>query len=286
MSNILIIDIDSTIPNLALKKVEKYHKDKGDSIEFVPMMRDWADKIYVSCVFTKNKDLCAEWENDPKALIGGTGYDLTIKLPEQIEAIKPRINWGFTTRGCIRNCHFCFVPRKEGKTHIVGDIYDIWDGKSKELIIMDNNILSLPEHFKSICRQIRKEKLIVDFNQGLDLRLLTDDIAQELKTIRHKEYKFSWDMDDNSMIARLSDAKDILGPCTIFIICGFLPYEKILNKLDIIKKMGHNAYIMRHESVHYEKRYIQLSRWANQHHIFKKMTLDEFVNYKPQITGE
>ena len=82
--NILIIDIDSTIPNLALKKIEKYHKDKGDSVEFTPMMRTWADKVYVSCVFTKNKWQCDEWENDSKVLIGGTGYDLTVKLPDEI----------------------------------------------------------------------------------------------------------------------------------------------------------------------------------------------------------
>ena len=73
--------------SIALKKIEKYHRDRGDSIEFTPMMRIWADKIYVSCVLTKNKWLCEEWENDPKVSIGGTGYDLTVKLPEEIESV-------------------------------------------------------------------------------------------------------------------------------------------------------------------------------------------------------
>ena len=141
---------------------------------------------------------------------------------------------------------------------------------------MDNNILALPEHFKKITGQLRKEKLRVDFNQGLDLRLLTDDLAHELKTIHHKEYKFSWDLDDNSMIKRLEYAYNKLRRCTIFVICGFLPFEKILNKLEIIKSIGHNSYVMRHETVYHDKQYISLARWANQHHIFQTHTWEEF----------
>lgn len=284
--NILIIDIDSKIPNLALKKIEKYHRDLGDSIEFAPMMRGWADRVYVSCVFTKNLDLCHEWENDTKVLIGGTGYDLTVKLPQEIEDVNPRINWGFTSRGCIRNCHFCFVPKKEGMTYVVGDIYDIWDGEHWQIVngkkerkcitIMDNNILSIPSHFKHICSQLRKENLVVDFNQGLDLRLVTNELAQELKTIRHKEYKFSWDMDDSTIVPRLKYVYEKLGRCTIFVICGFLPYEKVLEKFELIKAIGHNGYCMRHENCYNEPRYIELARWVNQHPMFQGMTLEQF----------
>ena len=185
---ILLINIDSVIPNLALKKLEKYYSDRGDDVKWdMPLYQTWADKIYVSCIFTKNKGDCKQWEGI--AEIGGTGYDIYKKLPLEIDIIKPRINWGFTTRGCIRKCSFCFVPLKEGNIKIEGDIYDIWDGKAKDITVMDNNILALPDHFKLICSQIRKEKLRVDFNQGFDIRLLTDEFIKELKTISHKEYK-------------------------------------------------------------------------------------------------
>jgi hypothetical protein len=301
--NVLIIDIDSKIPNLALKKVEKYHRDRGDSIEFVPMMRDWADKVYVSCVFTKNARDCEEWDNDPKVSIGGTGWDFRgyednpsdlpperlSYLPPEIEAVKPKINWGFTSRGCVRKCDFCFVPPKEGITKAVGDVYDLWDGEHwqinakgkrerKLITIMDNNILSAPDHFRKIAEQLKKEKLMVDFNQGLDLRLLTEEFAVILKGLRHKEYKFSWDLDDDEMVERLKFAFAKLGRCTIFVICGFLPFEKVLWKLDRIKEIGHNGFIMRHESVHDEPRYITLARWVNQHHIFQGMTFKQFCD--------
>jgi len=140
--NILLIDIDSTIPNLALKKIEAYHLSVGDTIHWnMPLMRHAVDKIYVSCIFTKNKELADEWA-EYGAEVGGTGYDLKIKLPKHIEEMPLRINWGFTTRGCIRKCSFCFVPEKEGLIYAVGDLYDVWDGISKEVVLMDNNILT------------------------------------------------------------------------------------------------------------------------------------------------
>lgn len=98
--NILLIDIDSKIPNLALKKIEKYYFDKGDIVTWnFPLMRSKADKIYVSCIFSQNKSFCEEWEGI--AEIGGTGYSITKQLPPEIESVKPRINWGFT-KDCAR----------------------------------------------------------------------------------------------------------------------------------------------------------------------------------------
>ena len=125
---ILLINIDSTKPNLALKKIEKYYKDKGNDVVWdFPLMASTVDKIYVSAIYTWNKDMCKEWEG--RAEIGGSGYDLKKKLPPEIDKVKPKINWGFTTRGCIRKCPFCIVSEKEGDVNVVGDIYDIWNGE-------------------------------------------------------------------------------------------------------------------------------------------------------------
>lgn len=191
---VLLIDIDSKIPNLALKKIEKYYLDKEDEVYWnFPLMRFLVDKIYVSCIYTWNKAKCKEWQKD--AEIGGSGWDLRKVLPKEIEKVKPKINLGFTTRGCIRNCEFCIVQEKEGKIRIEGDIYDIWDGKYKEITLLDNNILALPKHFLKICSQIQKENLKVDFNQGLDIRLVTPEIARALSKLipSNKFWRFAFD---------------------------------------------------------------------------------------------
>jgi len=280
MDNILIIDIDSRIPNLALKKVEKYHLDRGDTVTWnMPLMRWEADKIYVSCVFEWNRHKCKEWVGD--ANIGGSGWDLYKKLSPEIEAVKPRINLGFTTRGCIRNCEFCIVPKKEGRIEVVGDLLDLWDGKSKTIRILDNNIMALPEHFKMICQQARDNKIRLDFD-GLDARLLNDDLCNELTTISHAEYRFAFDkISDRNSVERaikLLKAHGIMQS-TWYVLVGFdTTIEEDFERLNYLRDNGQAAFVQRYNYCK-GKEYIQMARWANQHHIFKGMTWKQFCNH-------
>lgn len=289
---VLLINIDSKIPNLALCKIEKYHKDRGDEIIWnLPIMKYSVDKIYVSCIFNWNNKLCEEWEG--RAEIGGSGYDLIKKLPPEIEAVNPRINLGFTTRGCIRNCSFCIVPKKEGGISVVGDIYDLWNGnqyfinkKGKKqrtiLTILDNNILMFPEHFKLICSQLRKEKLCVDFNQGLDHRLLTQDIIKDMRSISHIEYRFAFDHPSylptvEKAIALLQ--KNKINRCSWYVLVGFdTTFEQDLMRIKYLKEHNQNAFVQRYKTVRGDKKYIALARWVNQHHIFQMMTFEQFLD--------
>ena len=283
---ISIIDIDSKIPNLALKKIEKYYLDKGEQVEWNnELMALSSEKIYVSCVFTKNRAMCKEWES--RAEIGGTGYDLAIKLPPEIDNIKPRINFGFTTRGCIRNCYFCFVPKKEGKVYIEGDIYDIWDGKSKEIILMDNNILAMPGHFKLVCSQIRKENLKVDFNQGLDHRLLTEDLAQELLTIKHiHEIRFAFD--DIAFKPTVLKAIKILKDKGLrkwgsrwYVYVGEKDtFDSVFERMNILREQEQCCYVMRDEKVYDKPEYIALASWSNYMGAFKQDPKEIFAKSK------
>jgi len=193
---VLLLNIDSKLPNLALKKVEMFHLRRGDEVQWdMPLALHNADKVYISCIFTKNK---AKVDNylglRPDCMAGGTGYDLHTKLPPDVEAMKPHINIGFTTRGCIRRCPFCCVPAAEGNIRMADDIYQIWDYESKSITLLDNNILSLPAYFAIICSQLIKKRLSVDFNQGLDIRLVTPEIANWLAKLKFKKYiRFSLD---------------------------------------------------------------------------------------------
>src|SRR4030042_2458047 len=92
---VLLIDIDSKIPNLALATIQKYHLDRGDKVIWNnELFINSVDKTYVSCIFTKNKYKCKDFEG--RAEIGGSGYDIYKKLPEEIAKINPHINLGFT----------------------------------------------------------------------------------------------------------------------------------------------------------------------------------------------
>lgn len=279
---VLIINIDSRLPNLALKKVEKYHLDKGDEVIWDQyLFKDTSDKVYVSCVFTKNKERCDFWEG--VADIGGSGYSLDINLPPEIEAMKPRINYGFTTRGCIRKCRFCIVPRKEGRVHVVGDLLDLWDYSAKVVTVMDNNILALPEHFELVCRQARDNRIKVDFNQGLDHRLLTPEIVELMTSISHVEYRFAFD--HPSMFPSVERALDLLQGNGInranwYVLVGFdTTHEEDLARLNYLRERGQRAYVQRYETHYHDPFYVGLARWVNQPNLFVGMTWQEFLDY-------
>jgi len=271
---ILLINIDSKLPNIALHKIEKYYLDKGDNVTWdMPLYSDTSDKIYVSCIFTKNRNKCTFYEGI--ADIGGTGYDIHKRLPKEIEDISLKINYGFTTRGCVRKCSFCFVPEKEGNIHVVGDLYDIWDGKSKEVVFLDNNILALPEQFKKVCEQSNKEKLEIDFNQGMDIRFVTEETCELIKQTKFKIVRFAFDSSKDEEIInrkiRLLNKYNVHA--MFYVLVGFeSDFSDALKRINYLIKHKQRAYVMKHENCDNDKRYMALARWCNSP-LFGKGTL-------------
>lgn len=123
--NIGLIDVDghSGFPNLALMKLSAHHKKAGDSVEWWNGLKHY-DRVYMSKVFTFTPDIDVVINAD-EVIQGGTGYKDYSSLPDEIEntypdySIYPRFKKaiGFLTRGCVRSCQWCIVPRKEGKIH-------------------------------------------------------------------------------------------------------------------------------------------------------------------------
>ena len=275
---IAVYNLENKYKNLALEKVKKFYTDKGEIVvDYLPLNNELYGKVYVSSMFNFTPKPFIE----SNFIVGGTGFDLTTKLPTEIEAAKPKLNFGFTTRGCIRKCKFCVVPQKEGELVAVGDIYDIWDGRAKEITLLDNNILGLPKHAEKILKQIKKENLRLSEN-GLDVRLLDDGNCKLLSDIRHEEYKLAWDGDDD-LTAKFEYVFDKLGQCRVYVLCGILPFERIMQKLEVLKAIGHNAYVMRLDNVRSDKLYISLSRWVNQARFFKAITFEQFTQLRANI---
>lgn len=281
---VLLLNIDSKLPNLALYKVAMWHKQQGDDVLWgSPFEIYTADKAYASCIFTKNK---GRIENllglQADIIVGGTGYDETIKLPPEIEMMKPKLNYGFTTRGCIRKCPFCLVPKAEGYIRVVGDIYDLWDYQNNSVTLLDNNILALPHHFKLICEQLIREKLSVDFNQGLDIRLVTPEICGLLQQVKLKnELRFAFDFPELESIVKdkivLLRRYNIRKNPFFYVLVGFnTTFEQDLHRLKVLKELNCRAYVMRHENTPKEKRYIRLAQWANQFWTFMKYDFEVF----------
>ena len=190
--NVGLMAVDSNHPNLALMKISAYHKSKGDSVEWYTPF-DQYDVVYMSKVFSFTEDYRQYMTNAKKIVKGGTGYDIHSRLPEEMEYLVPdysiypgidhKTAYGFLTRGCPNRCKWCVVPEKEGNIHKYMDVDQIAvDGRNK-LVLMDNNVLACEYGLQQI-QKIVDKRLRVDFNQALDARLVTEDIAKLLAKVR------------------------------------------------------------------------------------------------------
>lgn len=230
--NVALVDVDGhNFPNLALMKLSAWHKAQGDSVEWYSPLFSRPDKIYASKVFTFTPDYTDYAPHHPEPILGGTGYDATVKLPDAVEcmspdrSIYPQYDYiiGFLTRGCIRKCPWCVVPRKEGAIMIVNHIRDIaHDGK--DVVLLDNNFLAADESF--VAEQlayIARHKIRIDFNQGLDARLVTPKNAKLLAACRWIRFiRFS--CDTSAMIEPIRRAVSLIREtgCKREIFCYML----------------------------------------------------------------
>ncbi len=184
-------------PNYAIMKISAYHKSLCDSVEWWDKNKAY-DRVYSSKVFgftPENPDL------PPDTIRGGTGYGLFSDLPPEIDEMFPDYTLypdcdyaiGYITRGCPNNCRWCIVPKKEGKIHAYRDWHDLVRPDSDKLVLMDNNVLACEYGIKQL------ESLIdsgykIDLNQGMDARLVTDEIAQILSKLKWIRFlRFSCD---------------------------------------------------------------------------------------------
>ena len=197
--NIGILAVDSNFPNLALMKISAYHKTRGDQVEWYNPLCEY-DKVYTAKVFTFTPDY-NYYINANQIEKGGTGYDIEKVLPVEVDRLQPdysiynidsNLSYGFLTRGCPNRCKWCVVPKKEGKISPYMDIEEITAGR-KKAILMDNNILASNYGLQQI-EKIIKLGVKVDFNQGLDARLITDEIARLLAKVKWiKRIRFGCD---------------------------------------------------------------------------------------------
>lgn len=214
-------------PNLALMKISAWHKTQGDTVEWwIPILQ--YDRVYSSKVFDftpNNPDLPED------TIRGGTGYgDLPIdqELPPEIDSIPPDYSIypesdyavGYLTRGCPNHCRWCVVPHKEGPIRPYRDWREIVRPDTDKLVLMDNNILACDHGIMQLDSLIGSGYQI-DLNQGMDARLVTDDIADILSRLKWIRFlRFS--CDQKSQIEPVRRTIELLGkqgvkPYRIFI---------------------------------------------------------------------
>lgn len=306
-----LIDVDGhNFPNIPLMKISAWHKKQGDLVEwYEPMFSGHMDKVYMSKVFSFSPDY--EYFVDADEIVkGGSGYCISlvdgkevfdaskdIQLPDEIEHIYPDYSlygitdtaYGFLSRGCPRGCSFCHVEAKEGMASIkVADLQEFWNGQ-KNIVLCDPNILACRQ-WKNLLQQLIDSKSWVDINQGLDIRLMTEEKAEMIKKMKIKQLHFAWDryQDKDIIVPKFKMFKDItqfdIRKLIVFVLCNFdTTIEQDLERIYTLRELGYWAYVMLYDKEHIPKwhQLRKMQRWVNNRFIFAKCkTFEEYKRYQ------
>jgi len=278
MATVRLTQLDGKLPNLALMKLSHWHKSRGDQVFFKKsiehdMFEPKYDYVYGSAIFIETaKKIKMFAHNFPNAVIGGTGYDMGLKVESIIGcneyeyenydySIYPDFQHsiGFTQRGCRLKCSFCVVPKKEGKNTVVNSIYDIWrEGTEKKIHLLDNDFFGQSDW------EVRANEIIdgdfkVCFNQGINVRLIHKEGAEKLVKMKYMDDQFkskriytAWDnrRDENIFmkgIGIMLDAGVKPTHIMVYMLCGYWKWETwedILYRCNKMKEIGLLPYPM------------------------------------------
>ena len=289
MSRVLLVNIDSKIPNLALMQISAHHKQLGDTVGFDISNPDY---VYISCIFTKNAEqargIAALYPN-AKVSLGGTGVDIYKRLPVEYEkicpdySIYPKMDYslGYTTRGCIRACPFCVVPKKEGKFHRWQHISEFHNPTHKKIIVLDNNVYADLDWFFENTDYVLEKNLKFNAVQGMDIRILNEEIAQRLNQIKwFGELHFAFDnLKDESKVIRgielLKNAGiDTRHKVIFYVLTGFnSTFEEDLYRVNLLRSLDTNVFVMQYKVTPQTRR---LANYANRRWLFWRIPFEEY----------
>lgn len=307
-----LIDVDGhNFPNLPLMKISAWHKSQGDHVEwYQPMFSGHMDRVYMSKVFSFTPDY--EYCIDSDEIIkGGSGYcielvdgkeiyhsERDIPLPEEIEHIYPDYSiypeltkdtaFGFLTRGCPRGCDFCHVKAKEGQcSRKVADLSEFWRGQ-KNIILCDPNILACPNHME-LLQQLADSKAKVEFNQGIDIRLVNDKNLELLRQIRLSNIHLAFDRYQDKAIIEPRLRKFVektgfnkdKGHVMVYILVNFdTTLEQDIERIQLCRELKLSPYPMIYDKEHADPIYRKLQRWCNNFIFWSCPTFEEYQGGK------
>lgn len=291
---VALVDVDDNgRPNLALMKISAYHKAQGDEVDLVKPVMAWAyDKTYASKVFMRSPMPLLPQNSE----IGGSGtHDIKKKLPADIDVLCPDYelygldySLGYFTRGCIRRCPWCIVPEKEGDISAYASIDDFI--RHDKAVLMDNNVLAHPHGIEQI-EEVARRGIKIDFNQGLDARLIDGTMARLLKKVKWlKPVRLACDNQQSKkaieQAVKLMRSAGVT-PSRYFVYCLITDdIDEALDRVHFLESLRLDIFaqpyrdIKGNEPSHMAK---ELATWCNKPAFRKTRTFQNFYEYRNRV---
>lgn len=302
-----LIDVDGhNFPNLALMRIAAYYKKYGHSVEWWPGDLWHYNIVFMSKIFSNDYSKEPyEPLNVDMLIKGGSGYCISLEngkevfdeskndpLPPEIEAMRPDYSIypqydfavSMTSRGCPRGCAFCHVGKKEGlKSRKVANVSDFYYGQ-KVIESLDPNILACVDRIE-LLNQYAETGAYINYNQGLDIRLMSGDVCDILNRTRLKNVHFAWDNPNDDLTQRFKDyaqnAKNkphgYFG--MVYVLTNFnSTIEQDLERISILRELNFDPFVMVYDKQHADFKHKQMQRWCNNKFIFR--STKNFEEYK------
>jgi hypothetical protein len=289
MSDVRLTQLDGKLPNLALMRLSAWHKAKGDRVHFYRSPRRQLGEpdygvVYGSAIFDYSAEHVAILRAEfPGAVVGGTwdhkpGEEFTGPKVEDVIGDFAGVDYqpwpdftaslGFTQRGCRFKCDFCGVWKKEGGAHSVATLHDIWRGEPwpRRLHLLDNDFFGQPKaQWKTRLAEARDGAFALCFNQGINVRVITKEIAEELASVDYRSDRFvtppgkperrlytAWDsLGDERLFFRGVDLLEAAGVrpshLMVYMLVGFDPaetWERVFYRFNRMVERGIKPYPM------------------------------------------
>jgi hypothetical protein len=285
-----LLQVDGKYPNLALMHQGAWLLSQGEQVtRIMALEQDGCEMVYASKVFQDSY----QGHVREDAIRGGTGWADWKALPtlsDEAEHAYPVYGMfgcdyaiGFLTRGCVRHCPFCIVPDKEGVIRHHSHLSEWWHGQYR-IRLLDANLTASPDVLGYL-DELAQSGARVDFNQGLDARLITPEIALAVSKVRRWGYVHAaWDWPDGegTVMPGLRILRDALpvGNVMAYVLVGYnTTPEQDLYRVMRLREEKINPFVMPFDKTDkYQKTF---ARWVNMKACFKSCTWEEYKGGQP-----